>query len=132
MRVTEARRAVIKVLDGTDEHLDADEVAERAEATAPGLHRTTVYRALATLGDLELVSHTHVGGAAAVYHLTVSDTSAQEPATHAHAQCTSCEAVFDVPVGSFRALSDRLLGDLDFQLQPEHAALLGRCAACRS
>ena len=37
----------------------------------PGVHRASVYRALATLGDLGLVTHTHLGGAAAVYHLTV-------------------------------------------------------------
>lgn len=131
-RVTRARRAVIEVLDSTTEHLDADEIAGRAEGTAPGLHRTTVYRALSTLGDLSIVSHAHVGGAAAVYHLSVPDPGTRnQPVTHAHAQCTSCQVVFDVPVKSFRALAARLLGDLDFELEPQHAALLGRCVSCR-
>ena len=49
-RVTLAREAVIEVLDGTDEHLSADQIVTRAEQTAPGVHRATVYRALATLG----------------------------------------------------------------------------------
>ncbi len=38
-RVTVARRAVLEVLDGTEEHLNADEIAARAAAAAPGLHR---------------------------------------------------------------------------------------------
>ncbi|WP_243395325.1 Fur family transcriptional regulator [Nocardioides currus] len=132
-RVTQARRAVVEVLDATAEHLDADEIAARAEASAPGLHRTTVYRALATLGDLGMVSHTHVGGAAAVYHLTIDDPRlATAPSVHAHAQCTVCSAVFDIPVASFEALTADLMSDLGFQLEPEHAALLGRCSACRT
>lgn len=131
--MTPARRAVIEVLDGTAEHLDAEEIARRAQDAAPGLHRTTVYRALSTLGDLGIVSHTHVGGAAAVYHLSVPDPSIKnQPSTHAHAQCTSCGAVFDVPVKRFRSLAARLMSDLDFQLEPQHAALLGRCASCRA
>ncbi len=35
-RVTRARQAVIEVLDGTKEHLAADEIVARAEASAPG------------------------------------------------------------------------------------------------
>ena len=66
-RVTRVRQAVIQVLDSTAEHLDADQVAGRAAALAPGVHRASVYRALATLGDLGLVIHTHIGGSAAVY-----------------------------------------------------------------
>ena len=66
-RVTKARQAVIEVLDSTDEHLAADEIVARAEATAPGVHRATVYRALSTLGELGLITHTHVGGSATVY-----------------------------------------------------------------
>ena len=70
-RVTRARQAVIEVLDGTEEHLAADEIVARAEASAPGVHRATVYRALATLGELGLIIHTHVGGSATVYHLAL-------------------------------------------------------------
>ena len=82
-RVTRVRQAVLEVLDGTDEHLAADEIASRAEALAPGLHRASVYRALATLGELGLVTHTHLGGAAAVYHLQVDlpDGPRRRPAT---------------------------------------------------
>ena len=76
-RVTRARQAVIEVLDSTDEHLAAEEIVARAEASAPGVHRATVYRALATLGDLGLVTHTHVGGSATVYHLAVPTPSTQ-------------------------------------------------------
>jgi Fur family ferric uptake transcriptional regulator len=131
-RVTPARRAVLEVLDSTAEHLTAEEIVARAEQSAPGVHRATVYRALATLGELGLITHTHLGGAAAVYHLAGSiSPTAGEPAIHAHLQCTRCHAVIDVPVDALTELAVRLDSELGFQLRPEHAALLGVCADCR-
>ena len=132
-RVTPARRAVLDVLASTDNHLDADEIVALAEARAPGVHRATVYRALATLGDLGVVTHTHVAGSAAVYHLsvTVSDVET-EVAVHGHLQCTVCGTVIDVPWKTLRPLVRTLAADLGFRLEPEHAALLGVCATCQS
>jgi Fur family transcriptional regulator, ferric uptake regulator len=131
-RVTRARQAVIEVLDGTDEHLAADEIVARAEASAPGVHRATVYRALATLGDLGLVTHTHVGGSATVYHLAIPAPSDQTASTpHAHLQCTNCQAVIDFPVDALDSLITRVDRDVGFLVEPHHAALLGLCADCR-
>ena len=131
-RVTRARQAVIEVLDGTQEHLAAEEIVARAEASAPGVHRATVYRALSTLGELGLVTHTHVGGAATVYHLAVpkpADSAAS--GRHAHLQCTSCQAVIDIPVDVLDSLISRVDREVGFQVEPHHAALLGLCADCR-
>lgn len=129
-RVTRARRAVLEVLDGTVGHLNADEIARRVTELSPGVHRATVYRALATLGELGMVTHTHVGGSATVYHLAVTEETAGTHPAHAHAQCTSCGAVIDVPTEALRALSRRLERDLDFRLEAQHAALLGTCSRC--
>jgi Fur family ferric uptake transcriptional regulator len=132
-RVTPARRAVLQVLDATADHLTAEEIVARGEQSAPGVHRATVYRALATLGELGLITHTHLGGSAAVYHLAGAPNPAPgEPTSHAHLQCTRCLAVIDVPVDALTELAARLEGDVGFELQPEHAALLGLCADCRS
>jgi Fur family ferric uptake transcriptional regulator len=131
-RVTRVRQAVIEVLDGTAEHLDADQIVRQAAASAPGLHRASVYRALATLGDLGLVTHTHIGGSATVYHLTVEVPAAPvEAQSHAHLQCSSCHRVIDIPVGVLDLLAVRVERDLGFRLEPQHAALLGICADCR-
>ena len=129
-RVTRVRRAVIEVLDATAEHLTADEIAGRAEDLAPGVHRASVYRALATLGELGLVTHTHLGGSATVYHLNV-DLPDRSPALHAHLQCTSCSRVIDIPVSLLEPLADAVEQDLAFRLEPRHTALLGVCADCR-
>jgi Fur family ferric uptake transcriptional regulator len=132
-RVTRARQAVIEVLDATDEHLAADEIVARAEASAPGVHRATVYRALSTLGELGLITHTHVGGSATVYHLAVPEVSAQAASgPHAHLQCTSCSAVIDVPADVLDSLISRVDQEVGFLVEPHHAALLGLCSDCRA
>ena len=131
-RVTRARQAVIEVLDGTDEHLAAEEIVARAEASAPGVHRATVYRALSTLGELGLVTHTHVGGSATVYHLALpARTNEAASAPHAHLQCTNCQAVIDIPADVLDSLISRVDREVGFQVEPHHAALLGLCADCR-
>ena len=131
-RVTRARRAVIEVLDGTEEHLAADEIVARAEASAPGVHRATVYRALATLGELGLIIHTHVGSSATVYHLALPAATMQTSHRHAHLQCTSCHAVIDFPIDVLDSLISRVDHDVGFLVEPHHAALLGLCAECRA
>jgi len=130
-RVTAARGALIEVLDGTEEHLTADEIVGRVERTVPGVHRATVYRALATLGDLGLVTHTHIGGSAAVYHLTVAPEPAAEGVGHAHLQCTACHTVIDIPATALDPLRRQVADDLGFRLEPQHAALLGVCTDCQ-
>lgn len=131
-RVTRARRAVLEVLDSTTDHLNADEIAERAAARAPGVHLTTVYRALSTLGDLRVVTHTHVGGSAAVYHLSTATQHDDELVSpHVHVQCTSCGVVLDVSADEVRPLATRLQRNLGFRLDPQHAAMLGTCANCQ-
>ena len=131
-RVTRVRQAVIEVLDSTAEHLDADRIVSQAAASAPGVHRASVYRALATLGDLGLVTHTHIGGSAAVYHLAVEvPETAVEAQSHAHLQCSSCHRVIDIPVAALDPLAALVERDLGFRLEPQHAALLGICADCR-
>lgn len=126
-RVTPARVAVLEILDREPGHLNADEIVDRAATLAPGVHRATVYRALARLGELELVTHTHVGGAATVYHLSLPDPSE----AHAHLQCTVCGSIFDAPTGALGPLVAQLESELQFRLEPQHTALLGTCARCR-
>jgi Fur family transcriptional regulator, ferric uptake regulator len=131
-RVTRARQAVIEVLDSTDDHLTAEEIVARAEASAPGVHRATVYRALSTLGELGLVTHTHVGGAATVYHLALlAPTDDAGSAPHAHLQCGNCQAVIDIPIDALDSLISRVDREVGFLIEPHHAALLGLCADCR-
>lgn len=125
-RVTPARLAVVEVLAQTSAHPGAAEIADRCTAVDPGVHRATVYRALATLTDLGVVTHTHTSGAGAVYHLA----GHVAPAGHAHLECTSCARILDVPAALLASLSAEVATAYGFTLEPDHATLLGRCRDC--
>ena len=129
-RVTPARRAVLEVLDATADHLTAEEIVAQAERSAPGVHRATVYRALATLGELGLITHTHLGGSAAVYHLSPpASPTAGASASHAHLQCTRCHAVIDVPVdAAHRARGPGWMARSGSELPPEATPPCSGCA----
>ncbi|MBA8795437.1 Fur family ferric uptake transcriptional regulator [Friedmanniella endophytica] len=126
LRSTPARRAVLEVLAGTGDHLDADAVLARVAERAPETHRATVYRALHTLAEHHLVSHTHLPGDATVYHL--GDAAGADG--HAHLQCHRCGRVIDVPGDLLDPLAATLGQRFGFRLDPTHGALLGRCADC--
>ncbi len=125
-RVTPARRAVLRVLAETSEHLCVDDVLARADVIVPGLHRTTVYRAVETLGDLGLVTHVHPDHGPAVYHLDPPLTGS----SHLHVRCRRCGEISDVPADLLDGVADRLARQIGFRLQPDHAALTGLCRAC--
>lgn len=130
-RVTPVRTAVIEVLDQTTEHLGAEEIVIRVTRTVPGAHRASIYRTLSSLSQVGILTHTHVAGAGAVYHITAAEGSGSA-ATHTHLQCTRCGRLIDLPVETLRDLAGRLDRDLGFELEPEHAALMGVCADCRA
>lgn len=125
-RATQARLAVAHVLAQTEEHLGAAEIADRCTSLDPGVHRATVYRALATLTDLAIVTHTHTSGAGAVYHLAGNVA----PAGHAHLECTVCARIVDVPAQLLAGLATALSATYGFTLEPDHATLLGVCPTC--
>jgi Fur family transcriptional regulator, ferric uptake regulator len=124
-RVTPARLAVVEVLAGTEEHLSAEQIGERAEQLRPGIHRATVYRALDALGEFGLVTHVHLGRAGTTYHLA-GDLAPR----HLHLRCSECGTVYDAPGDILDTARRKVLRDLGFQLAPEQVALIGICRNC--
>ncbi len=57
LKITEPRKAILRVLGGTDDHPSVDEVYARAKEIDPSISLATVYRTLSTLEELGLVIH---------------------------------------------------------------------------
>ena len=125
-RITPARVGVLEVLSGSDGHMSAAEIVDLAADRMPGVHRATVYRALSTLCDLGIVTHTHIAGAGTIYHLADAHGVA-----HAHLQCSVCGSVIDLPAETLQSLTRTVRDSYDFTLEPQHAALIGVCTNCR-
>jgi Fe2+ or Zn2+ uptake regulation protein len=117
-RITTARRAVLRALSGTRDHLTAEQVARAVHADSPDIDTSTVYRTLNLFEELGIVEHAHLGHGPAVYHVG---------RTHQHLVCEECGAVTDVPVSALDDLGRELLASYGFELRPGHFALMGRC-----
>lgn len=123
-RVTDQRRALLRVLFEKSELVTADDLVGRVHQQLPEVHLTTVYRFLDTLESLGLVAHVHLGHGPAVYHLTEGH--------HAHVVCASCGAIAVIDETLLGHWSEQLRSAGGFDLVDQHFALAGRCAACRA
>jgi Fe2+ or Zn2+ uptake regulation protein len=123
VRLTAPRRAVIAALVADEDDVTADVLAARVASAVPEVHLSTVYRTLDALEQLGVVTHVHLGHGRAVYHLT--------DRIHHHAVCERCGAVVHLPRDVLADVQQRLRDEADFEVDPHHFALVGRCAACR-
>ena len=122
-RVTEAKRRLAEVLVATTGHRTADELTTAVQVLSPEVSTSTVYRLLDEFEELGVVVHSHLGHAAAVYHLTGT--------VHGHLVCQRCEATVEIPAAHFDALSRELVTTYGFMLDRHHVAISGTCARCR-
>jgi Fur family transcriptional regulator, ferric uptake regulator len=122
-RVTPQRQLVLEAVTKL-EHATPEEIFADIHQTARGVNVSTVYRTLELLEQVGLVTHTHLGHGAPVYHLAAE-------AQHVHLVCRDCEKVIQVDpaaVGSLVTVLDREFG---FETDVGHLTVYGRCADCR-
>ena len=124
VRITTARRLVLRALLAGGRHPTADELIADVRDLAPDVHASTVYRNLEELERLGIVTHTHLGHGPATYHLAAE--------AHGHFVCERCGADFEAPSGLFSQLAAGAKRDLGFTIRPFHFAVLGVCAGCRA
>ncbi|MGD1012874.1 MAG: Fur family transcriptional regulator [Acidimicrobiales bacterium] len=122
-RVTLAKRTVVEVLVKARGHLTAEEITSAVQSLRPEVSPSTVYRILEEFEELNIVVHSHLGQAAAVYHLA--------GAVHGHLTCEYCKQTIEISAAHFDALSKELQKAYGFQLDRHHVALSGTCARCR-
>lgn len=121
-RVTDQRKAILRVLFDESDHVTADELVGRVNSALPDVHVTTVYRFLETLEQMGLVAHVHLGHGPAAYHLTTH--------RHAHVLCDGCGTIEVISSATIDRWSSELQVETGFQLTEQHFALAGRCRRC--
>lgn len=123
-RLTPQRQLVLEAVTALG-HATPDEVLVEVQRTAGAVNASTVYRTLELLGELGLVTHTHLGHGAPTYH----PASAHH---HLHLVCRSCGGVQEVSVDAADAMVGSLQRQHGFITDVNHFAIFGQCAACRA
>jgi Fur family ferric uptake transcriptional regulator len=122
-RATKPRVAVLEAVLAAGRPLDAAELAARAQQALDGIHEATVYRTIAVLSELGIVTHVHAGHGPALVELAGEESLL--------VVCTDCGRIERVPAEAGDRLADEVDRQLGFALDLGHFALEGRCSDCR-
>lgn len=123
-RVTATRRATVEtLLANRDRHISAEEIVAEVRARHSDVAESTIYRTLAALEDLGVITHLHLDHGPATFHLS------DHP--HRHLVCRSCHAIIETPADLYEELAAELERRYGFAVEDEHFAITGLCRECR-
>lgn len=125
LRLTSQRRLVLKILNHTDRHLDAESIWQRAQIEDADINLATVYRALNVLVDIGLVQISYLGeGQKRAFYEVVSKPG------HLHFACIDCGKVLELDDHAFNQVQRQLEQDYTIKIQTVHLKFEGLCADC--
>ncbi len=122
-KITPPRLAVLEVISQEGEHLNPNEILDRAQALRPGLGRATVYRTLEVLTQLCIVRPIYVGESGPMY--------IRAEGGHHHLVCSACGRIVDFDQCVAEEMAQELRERFDFEITSHLLEFYGLCAACR-
>jgi Fur family ferric uptake transcriptional regulator len=122
-KITPPRRAVIEVVLCEGEHLDPNQILQRAQTIYPHTGRATVYRTLELLTTLGIVRPIYVGEHGPTY--------IRAEGGHHHLVCSQCGAVTDFDQCVADSMERELEARFGFQIRSHLLEFYGYCARCR-
>jgi Fur family transcriptional regulator, ferric uptake regulator len=123
-KLTPQRRAVIKVIAATADHLTATALYEKIRQDHSGIGQVTVYRTLELLGRLGLICEVHAGGSCHSF-------TAGSPEKHLHLICSDCGEVTDVGDYDFTEMEQALQRETGYEIEGHLLEFTGLCQHCR-
>ncbi|MGH9468204.1 MAG: Fur family transcriptional regulator [Terriglobales bacterium] len=128
VRLTAQRRAVVEVMQQANEHLDVNELLERARARGANVDRATVYRTIELLKRHRLIDELdlmHMQGEKHYYE-------ARTRGDHVHLACLGCGRILECATPLLDWLKLELATRTGFDLRVTRLEVGGYCASCRA
>jgi Fur family peroxide stress response transcriptional regulator len=123
LRLTHQRLEVAREIAASDEHPSVERVFRAARVRVPTISLDTVYRTLATLADLGLVSRVTATPGPVRYDAT--------RAPHHHFVCTRCGLIRDVENHALDELPVPASAEALGRVESVEVQLLGVCGDCQ-
>jgi len=109
---------------GRGRHLSMGDVYAYARERQPSIGFTTVYRGLARLRNMSLISEILLPGAESAYYEPLADS-------HAHFRCDACGTVMDIDYRLPKDVAKSIGKAHDLDVDVVQLSFHGRCTACR-
>jgi Fur family ferric uptake transcriptional regulator len=123
-KMTPQRMMILTSLRHAEGHLTASDIYDRVRAEYPYVDISTVYRTLAVLKDMRLISETHMGSGDAAFEWVGSER-------HHHLICRRCDGVTELDHRYLSGLGAEIAHDLGFRADIDHFAIFGICRDCQ-
>ena len=123
-RLTPQRLMIVSAIEGSRDHISAEEIHAQVATKYPHVNISTVYRTLELLKRLGMVYEINLGEGRIRYH---SESSGH----HHHLVCQNCGAVIDIDESALASLREVLLRNYNFRAELRHVAVFGLCEDCR-
>jgi Fur family transcriptional regulator, peroxide stress response regulator len=124
MRITHQRIEVAKEIAASETHPDVETIFHSVRKRVPTISLDTVYRTIATLVDLGLVSRVRVTSGSARYDANTD--------RHQHFVCSQCGLVRDVPAPETDMLEPPAEALLLGTVEQVDIQFRGTCADCKA
>ena len=124
-RMTRQRRVVLRVLEESDGHLEAEAVYLRAMAHDTHVSLATVYRTLAVLKEMGLVEEHRLGEEHGHYE-------AVRKGPHYHFTCLGCGKVIEFDTSLVAQIEQELSARERARVTGTHLHMSGYCAQCQT
>lgn len=123
-RLTSQRILILRIIQESEGHLEADEIYRRAREEDPRISLSTVYRTLGVLKDIGLVRELHLDEEHHHYELARGET-------HYHLICSECGKITEFKSELIESLLKELNRDYGFEVYNAHIDIVGICGECR-
>ena len=126
IRLTRQRRVILQVMDEAEQHLDVDQIFERARRIDSGVHLVTVYRTIDLLkkeGLIDELDLLHLRGDRHYYET-------HGPRDHIHVACLRCGKVREFESRLYEQLKEQIARDFEMQVTVSRTEVGGICNDC--
>jgi len=122
--LTPQREAVLRAIQGSEQHPTASEVFAAAKRLLPSISFATVYNSLRYLKQANLIREISFGDGASRYD--------RETERHDHAICSGCGKLVDFDLPQTADLLRAAARKSRFKAESVHLTLVGICPDCRA
>ena len=126
IRLTRQRRVILQVMDAAEQHLDVDQILDRAQKISPEVHLVTVYRTIDLLkkeGLIDELDLLHLRGDRHYYET-------HGTRDHIHVACLRCGKVREFESRLYEQLKDQIARDCDIRVTVSRTEVGGICNDC--
>ena len=126
IRLTRQRSVILQVMDSAEQHLDVDQILDRAQKLDPGVHLVTVYRTIDLLkkqGLIDELDLLHLRGDRHYYET-------HGPRDHIHVACLRCGKVREFESRLYEQLKEQISHDCGIQVSVSRTEVGGICNDC--